>query len=215
MTPRLWPRRSPTIVQTARRSIPGFDHVGISTVDGHAKFTTQALAGDLVEELDALQYELIEGPCVHAMTTSGARVVMAPRIRHEQRWPRYVPRAIELGLRSQLAIQLHLEHRGIIGGLNLYSTLSDDIDPEAEVIAGMFAVHAAIALGKATQVADLHAGLQTRKTIGQATGLLMERYTIDEDAAFAFMVRASSHGNIKLRDIAQGLVDDANSRGEN
>jgi AmiR/NasT family two-component response regulator len=51
--------------------------------------------------------------------------------------------------------------------------------------------------------------------IGQATGLLMERYTIDEDAAFAFMVRASSHGNIKLRDIAQGLVDDANSRGEN
>jgi len=52
-----------------------------------------------------------------------------------------------------------------------------------------------------------------RKVIGQAIGILMERYEMNEDRAFAFLVRASSHGNVKLRSVAQELVDQRN-RGE-
>jgi hypothetical protein len=33
---------------------------------------------------------------------------------------------------------------------------------------------------------------------------------MNEDRAFAFLVRASSHGNVKLRDVAQELVDTGN-----
>ena len=50
--------------------------------------------------------------------------------------------------------------------------------------------------------------MQSRKVIGEAAGILMERYDMDEDGAFAFLVRASSHTNIKLRAVAQELVDE-------
>jgi GAF domain-containing protein len=197
------------IAETARTSIPGFDHVGISTIDEDGSFMTRAAAGDLVLKLDAIQYELGEGPCVDSLTKTQVQVV--PRLRHEQRWPGYVPRAVALGVRSQLAVRLQLDDKGAIGGLNLYSTVSDEIDPEAESLAELFAAHAAIALGTATEVENLNKALLSRKVIGQAIGLLMERYDIDADRAFAFLVRASSHGNIKLREIAERLVDEKNA----
>jgi AmiR/NasT family two-component response regulator len=110
-----------------------------------------------------------------------------------------------------LAVKLYLDDEGTIGGLNLYSTTSEEIDPEAESIAELFAAHAAIALGNACTQETLNDGLQTRKVIGQAIGILMERYEMTEDRAFAFLVRASSTSNIKLREVAQGLVDQKNS----
>jgi hypothetical protein len=110
-----------------------------------------------------------------------------PRIHHDQRWPRYVPAAVELGLRSQLAVRLYLDDQGTL------------------------AAHAAIALGNARERENLNQALHSRKVIGQAVGILMERYEMNEDRAFAFLVRASSHANIKLRDVAQELVNRANA----
>src|SRR5215210_7418185 len=71
-----------TIAEVARDSIPGFDHVGIATIEqGHVE--TRAAAGDLVLPLDKIQYGLGEGPCVDTLGQS--HIVVAPRIRHEQR----------------------------------------------------------------------------------------------------------------------------------
>lgn len=194
-----------TIVEVAREAVPGFDAVGISTVDKRGNVQTRARTGDLVDRLDDLQYRLGEGPCVD--TLRGADVVVAPHIRHDQRWPRYVPQAVPEGLRSQLAVRLYLDSDGTVGGLNFYSTVSDDVAPEAESIADLFAAHAAIALGTAQDRDHFDQALQTRKVIGQAIGIVMERYRIDEDRAFGFLVRASSTSNTKLRDVAQKLVD--------
>jgi len=197
-----------TIAEVARESVHGFDHVGISTIDKRGKVTTRAAAGDLVQPLDDLQYSLGEGPCVE--TLRAADVVVAPHLRHDQRWPRYVPEAVDMGLKSQLAVRLYLDGEGTLGGINLYSTTSDEVDPEAESQADLFAAHAAIALGNARKRASLTEALQSRKVIGQAIGILMERYEMSEDRAFAFLVRASSHSNIKLRDVAQELVEQRN-----
>jgi GAF domain-containing protein len=197
------------IVEVARASVPGFDEVGISTLHKDGKVQTRAATGDLVHQLDDLQYGLSEGPCVD--TLREAHVVVAPHIQHDQRWPRYVPAAVERGLRSQLAVRLYLDDQGTLGGLNLYSTTSDDVDPEAEGTAELFAAHAAIALGNARERENLNQALHSRKVIGQAVGILMERYEMNEDRAFAFLVRASSHANIKLRDVAQELVNRANA----
>ena len=199
-----------TIAEVARESIPGFDHVGISEVHKDGKVETRAAAGDLVCPLDDIQYSLSEGPCVDSLHESN--VVLAPNIRHDQRWPRYVPQAVELGLKSQLAVKLYLDSAGTIGGLNLYSTLHEELHPEAETIADVFAAHAAIAMDHANECEKLSEAMRTRKVIGQAIGLLMERYQMNEDRAFAFLVRASSHSNIKLRDIAQELVDEGNAK---
>jgi GAF domain-containing protein len=139
-------------------------------------------------------------------------VVVVPHIRHEQRWPRYVPEVARLGLRSQMAVKLGLDDNGTLGGINLYSTVRDDIDPDAESIAELFAIHAASALGSAVRIDQLNQAMHTRKVIGQAIGILMERYDLSEERAFRFLVRASQSGNVKVRDIAQRLVDEGNAR---
>jgi GAF domain-containing protein len=198
-----------TIARITRDSIPGFDHAGISTFDRAGKVHTRAATGDLVRELDRMQYGLGQGPCVD--TLREADVVVAPHIRYDQRWPEYVRQAVGLGLRSQLAVKLYLDDEGTIGGLNIYSTSHDEIDPDARDVADLFAAHTAITLGHAREKENLNEALHSRKVIGQAIGILMERYGMNEDRAFAFLVRASSHANIRLRAIAQELVDKGNA----
>jgi GAF domain-containing protein len=194
-----------TIAETALLSIPGIDHVGVSVLERGGQPVTKAATSDLVWQLDKLQYSLNEGPCVDSL--HAASVIEAPHIRHDQRWPRYVPAAVNLGLKAQLAVKLALDQQGTVGGLNMYSTASDDIHPQAPGIADLFATHAALALGKARQVNELHEALRTREVISQAVGLLMAKYTLEPDAAFGFLVRTSSHSNTKLRDIATRMIE--------
>ena len=196
-----------TIAETALISIPGVEHVGVSVLDGNGNPETKASTSELVMELDTLQYSLNEGPCVDSLI-NGSTIVAAPNIRNAKRWPRYGPAAVELGLKAQLAVKLYLDGHGTVGGLNMYSTASGDIDPQAPGIADLFATHAALALGRAREVDSLHLALRTREVIGQAVGLLMQRYDLDPDGAFSFLIRSSSHSNTKVRDIAVRMVED-------
>lgn len=192
------------IVNATRSSIPAFTDVGLSITHRNGMIETVAGTGQLVWELDFIQYTLAEGPCVESLQVGHAVVV--PNARHEQRWPRYIPQAVQRGLRSQLAVRLYDDGK-TLGGLNLYSTASDEIDPDDVHAAELFATHAAIALGHAQHEHDLNQALLSRKVIGQAIGTLMERYRIDQDRAFQFLMRASSTSSIKVREIAQELVD--------
>jgi GAF domain-containing protein len=194
------------IALAARDSMPNFDLVGISTVDRRGSVVTRAVTDEAVCELDRLQYSQGEGPCVDAMV-GASRVVVAPRLRHEQRWPRFVAPALKLGLRAQLAVQISLDDQGTLGSLNMYSLVSDDIDEDDASLAELFAGHAAIALGGSRKIQDLQTALQTRQVIGEALGIVMERYGLSEERAFAFLVRASSTSNTKLRLLAQDIVD--------
>ena len=194
-----------TIAETALLSIPSVEHVGVSVLDDHGNAVTKAATSDLVIELDNLQYSLDEGPCVDSLR--GSNLVAAPHIRHDQRWPRYVPGAVQHGLKAQLAVKLSLGDRVTVGGLNMYSTGSEDIDPQAPGIADLFATHAALALAKAQEIDDLQQALKTREVIGQAVGLLMQRYGLDPDGAFGFLVRSSSHSNTKVREVARQIVE--------
>jgi len=95
------------IVEVAQDALPGFDQIGISLMDRKGNVETKAATGDLVWTLDKLQYELGEGPCVE--TLHDRTIVEAPDVRHDQRWPRYVPRAVAEGLKAQLALKLYLD----------------------------------------------------------------------------------------------------------
>lgn len=192
------------IVDTAAQSLSGVDHVGISIAYRDGKVETKAGSDQLVWELDQLQYDLGEGPCLHSIKAEPVTIVN--QLRHEQRWPNYTPEAVSRGVKAQMGLQLYIENE-TLGGLNLYSTEADAIDPDVQHTAELFAAHAALALGRATRESQLSDAMATRKAIGQAIGILMERYQINEERAFQFLVRASSTSNIKLRDIAQELID--------
>lgn len=197
------------ITAAAKASVPGFDEVGVSVVHRNGKIETMSGTGQLVWELDKLQYELEEGPCVSAVRHE--RVVVAEHLAEEKRWPRYAPQAAEAGLRAQMAVHLY-SHEQTVGGLNFYSTVSDTVDPEALRFAELFATHAALALGHARVESELQEAITSRQLVGQAVGLTMCRYRVNEERAFAFLARASQTSNLKLRLIAQEIVDQANDQ---
>ncbi len=197
------------IVNVARDSMVGIDHVGISVSHRDGRVDTKAATDAHVLELDRLQYELGEGPCLHAMDSG--EPVRVEHARHEQRWPRFIAAAAPLGLRSSLGIRLSVEAR-TVGALNLYSFSSDTLDDETEHLAELFAVHAGLALGHARRIENLNAALASRKVIGVALGILMERLHIDEDQAFAYLTRISASTETKLRDVAASVVEEVSSR---
>src|SRR5829696_6517313 len=79
-SPRTLEETLDAIVHAARASVPGFDHVGISILHGKDKIETKAATGQLVWELDDVQYNLMEGPCVDSLRDEPT--VTAPDLRH-------------------------------------------------------------------------------------------------------------------------------------
>ncbi|NYJ01841.1 transcriptional regulator with GAF, ATPase, and Fis domain [Nocardioides thalensis] len=195
------------IVRAAQDAIPDMNHAGISISHRDGRIETLAGTDQLVWDLDSVQYDLNEGPCVSSVKDDP--VVVVEHARQEQRWPRYMPRAVEAGLRAQLALRLYTDE-DTIGGLNLYSTESETVSSDTVQMAELFAAHATIALNRTRYEHQLNEALASRKAIGQAIGLIMQRYQIDEDRAFHFLVRASSSSNLKLRVIADELISSAN-----
>jgi hypothetical protein len=196
----------------AVEAVPGIEHASVSITGQDGQIQTLAPTDILAVQADELQYELGEGPCLDAVLDQP--VVQVNDIRTDLRWPAYGPRvAKQLGIGSQLAFQFRAEPHAR-GGLNLYSSRANAITTETHQIGVLFANLAAVALGWTRQAQSLTDALETRTMIGQAIGVLMERYRLDPDRAFGFMVRTSQAANIKLREVAAGIVDDAINRAE-
>ncbi len=105
-----------------------------------------------------------------------------------------------------LCYQLFVEG-GQLGGLNLYARTPGAFDDESQEIGLMLASHAAVALAGAEHEEDLRIGMGSRDLIGQAKGILMERYQLTADQAFGVLRRVSQETNRKLADIAAELTD--------
>ena len=100
---------------------------------------------------------------------------------------------------------------GRVGGLNLYSSQPSAFDEYTRQAATLLAIHTSVVMGKVIAVDDLITRLQTRQLIGQAVGIVMYRYVVDEQAAFAYLTRISQNSNVKLHDVAARIVADTAS----
>jgi GAF domain-containing protein len=169
---------------------------------------------DLVAEVDRIQYDLGEGPCVSALAE--ATVVESRDLGRDERWPLFGARAAERGLHSLLSFHLESsEHPGRAAGtLNLYGAVPGAFSDDDRAVAEIYAAHATIALTAATaearleqKDADLRQALASRDVIGQAKGILMERHHLTADDAFALLRRASQRLNRKLSRIAEEVAD--------
>jgi len=190
------------IVHASVAEIPGAEHAGITVVQ-HGRFTTTVCTGGLVDQIDAIQYEIGQGPRVQTSETHQA--VVANDLEHEHRWGQFGERAAKLGVKSMLSVQLFAGQEDY-GALNLYSSDVDAFDHEAESIAQLLASHAAIAMSASHTESGLRAALNTRDLIGQAKGILMERYKLTSQQAFAMLATASQNSNRKLRDVAENVA---------
>jgi hypothetical protein len=191
------------IIGSASQNIPGADHVSISFRHADGQLETLASTDPLPEKLDALQYELGEGPCYDAVTD--VNVTYSANLAIDPRWRLFGVQAADMGVHSQMAIRLHADTKTRTG-LNFYSRQISAFDEPDDLIA-LFASHARIALGYAQEVDNLNAAVSTRKIIGEAIGIIRERYQMSEQRAFEFLVRVSQSSNVKLRLVAQEIVN--------
>ena len=180
----------------------GCEYAGL-TVFGKREFRSLAPSDPLVEQADKLQHALGQGPCVEAAWESDTFV--SNDLGQDPRWPEWGPEAAALGFNSLLATRLAAgEHT--LGALNLYSASPRDFDADDRDFAKMFASHAAATLMSVRQRENLLTALDARTLIGQAQGILMERFGIDADRAFGVLRRYSQARNVKLRTVAEELV---------
>jgi GAF domain-containing protein len=184
--------------------VRGCEYAGVSIVHRRAPIDTPAASDPLVLRGDELQYSLQEGPCLDAIWHQ--ETVHSPDLAADERWPRWGPAVVaELGVASMLSFQL-FTNADTLGALNLYSGQIGAFD-EDDVTAGlMLAAHAAVALAGSQQVEQLRTAAVTRTIIGQAQGILMERFGLTADRAFAVLRRVSQDRNVKLQQVAVELV---------
>jgi hypothetical protein len=167
-----------------------------------------AATDDVLEGLDRTQDDLREGPCYHALTESPH--VISRDLRVDPRFPRFGRAAADVGILSQAGLRL-FRTGGAVAALDLYSTQVAAFD-DLRRLDRLFAHQAATALSYARELDNLHEALKTRTVIGQAVGILMERYGLEDQQAFAFLTRLSSTQHVKLRALAEEVVADRPSR---
>lgn len=196
--------------------INGCDYAGISLVEP-GTIRTVGYTDPIVLEVDAIQYETGEGPCLSATEApvDGSSISYEiPVMAEDGRWPNFSSRAASRGLASLLAYALRVsKSESALGSLNLYARRPHAFDDDDRDVAAIFAAHASVtpsnaqALERAEKrVHELETGLATRDVIGQAKGILMERENCTEEEAFALLTRASQLLHVKLRDIARDVV---------
>ncbi|HEX8078731.1 MAG TPA: GAF and ANTAR domain-containing protein [Jatrophihabitans sp.] len=191
------------VVRAAVGTVPGVMEASISEIQRRRDVKTLAATGELPRAVDHAQYDLAEGPCLDSLYQQ--RTVRLADLNAEQRWPQFVARARQLGVGSMLAVQLFVEGENL-GALNLISREVNAFDDESEHVALLFASHAAVAMSGERARDHLHSAVSTREVIGQAQGILMERFKITGEMAFHMLMLASQDSNRKLRDIAEELV---------
>lgn len=192
------------ITARAVRVVPNAEECSISYVIDRKKVETGASTSELSKDVDALEGRLGQGPCLDAVWER--EIVRVDDVKADDRWPEFAREASALGVGSMMCFQLFVTGDRL-GALNLYSLAPGAFDDECEEIGLMFASHAAVALAAAEQEENLRTGMTNRDVIGQAKGILMERYKLTADQAFGVLTRVSQETNRKLFDIAREVTD--------
>jgi len=189
--------------------------VGI-TMMVEGRHRTAIFTDETAPEIDQAQYDSGHGPCLDAFRDQ--RVYRIDSTLEDGPWPEFRHACTDHGIRSTVSLPL-LVDKAAVGALNLYSRRERAFGDGEIDTASLFASQAAIVLANAQAYWDarelssgLSEAMKHRAVIEQAKGMLMASQGCDEDSAFELLVRASQRENLKLREIAQRIVDNAITR---
>ena len=158
-----------------------------------------------LQVMDDLQHVLAEGPSMGGPST--ADVISVGDLSRDAPWPQWGSRVVEqTGVRAYLGFRLFVEDDSI-GMLNLYAYEPDAFDDDDKLDGLVAAAHASVALSATVRRDQMHTAMTSRQLIGEATGILRERFALTSDQAFAVLKRVSSQQNIKLFTVAQQVVE--------
>jgi GAF domain-containing protein len=129
-----------------------------------------------------------------------------------ERWPLFVPTALDAGFRSVAAVPMRLRDQ-TIGGLNMFNARPEPMPDEDRRLAQALADVATIGIlqrrstHRSNVLAEqLQHALNSRIAIEQAKGVLAERSNISMDEAFGALRGHARTQNLKLTDVALAVI---------
>ncbi|OBI62983.1 GAF and ANTAR domain-containing protein [Mycobacterium sp. E796] len=189
----------------------GVEAVGLLLADNHGGLNVVAASSEQARVLELFQLQHAEGPCLDCYRTG--RPVSCPDLSSEfERWPLFVPKALDTGFAAVHALPMRLREQ-VIGGMNLFTVTRGDLDADLLAVGQALTDVATIGLLQERAISQrellieqLQTTLKHRLTVEQAKGILAERADVTVDEAFGLM-RAYAHGcGRKLTDVADALV---------
>lgn len=197
------------VVDLATATVDGCDFASIFVGDP-TDAGRPIVTDSVVARIDELQRQTGEGPCIDA--ARDGQPVYVDDLTSDDRWPGFGPMVADSGIRCLLAFPL--SSTGSFGVLNLSASFPGAFGATDRAKGVIFATLAELALTGAQTHEDedrradnLHQALVTRELIGRAEGILMERERITSTQAFDILRRASQHLNVKLKEVAEELVE--------
>ena len=194
------------VVQFALQAL-SCTYAGVALYARGSRPEVAAVTDPVVADVYDLQLTSQTGPLVTALQEK--TTVLIRDTTSDDRWPEWAAKVAALGVRSVLDVPLVTgggAHQ-TVGVLGLYSPAADAFDADDEALAQILARHASVAVASARHEETMAQAVDARKLVGQAMGILMERFDVDGDRAFAILKRYSQDTNTKLRDVAQHLID--------
>jgi GAF domain-containing protein len=191
-------------------STPGDEVLTGITLLRHKRSATVASSSTDAQAMDEIQYAFGDGPC---MTASRDQVtILVPDLQAEERWPQYTTAVLQHGVRSILAVPFHLQE-DTKAALNLYSHRTGRFDEKAIELVEQFVRQTSLGLMLAVRFAhlaetadNLKAALVSRTDIDLAVGIIMAQNRCSQESAVEILKTASSARNVKLREVAAGIV---------
>jgi GAF domain-containing protein len=194
------------LTQSAVSAVPGASHAGITVAERDGSVHTAASsAGPYPELLDKIQYARREGPCLSAAWQQ--HMIRIDDLTVDARWRAFCRDTVEqTPIRSIMSFQLFADQKKM-GALNFYAEQADVFDDDAVEAGLIFATHTALAWKLVGREEQFRSALGSRDIIGQAKGMLMERFKIDAVQAFELLKRLSQGSNKPLVAVARELVE--------
>jgi GAF domain-containing protein len=197
------------LAEHAAVEIPGARYAGVTVTRNGKHIDTPASTHMWPLLLDKIQQRHREGPCLTAAWEE--KVIYVANLETDDRFPSYRRDALEeTPIRSIMAFQLFIAGE-TMGALNVYSEQPDAFGPESRNIGLIFAAHSSVAWNAARRDEQFQRALASRDTIGQAKGMIMERYGVDAVQAFALLRKLSQDSNTPLVEVAADLVSKGSS----
>jgi transcriptional regulator with GAF, ATPase, and Fis domain len=192
------------IVEYAATEIPGAQYAGVTLATSRNRVETPASTHPYPALLDEFQERHLEGPCLSAAWHE--HTVRVDDLEIDHRWPGYRRDALaNTPVRSILSFRLFTSDL-TMGALNVYADRTNAFDADSEEIGYVLATHAALAWDTVRREDQFRSALASRDVIGQAKGILMERFGVDAVQAFELLKRLSQDSNTRLVDVAQKLT---------
>jgi GAF domain-containing protein len=194
------------LTQSAVKAVPGARHAGITVAErGGDVYTAASSTGRYPALLDKLQQTHGEGPCLSAAWQQ--HMIRIDDLTLDERWRAFSRDAVEqTPVRSIMSFQLFADHKKM-GALNFYAEQPAVFDDDAVEAGLILATHTALAWKLVRREEQFRSALGSRDIIGQAKGMLMERFKIDAVQAFELLKRLSQNSNTPVTAVARQLVE--------